>query len=263
MRAILAPLLCALLAACGGGSERAAAPSRAVSPMATLVRFDDSDPHDWTGGHPWLYPVHGVDVSRYQGDVNWPLVRRSGISFAYIKATEGGDYADDRFLDNWRGARAAGLPRGAYHYYYFCRPALEQAAWFMNHVPRDGSALPPVLDLEWNHRSRTCPYRPDPSTVRKEARAFLRALEIYYGKEPLIYTTVDFYNDNDLAKLDGYRFWLRSVAGHPQDIYPGQRWAIWQYTGTGLVSGIDGLTDINAFSGSAAQLAAWTLAAAP
>ena len=71
----------------------------------------------------------------------WPA---SGVAFAFIKATEGGDHADDRFADNWAAARAAGMPRGAYHYYYFCRPALEQAAWFMSHVPKDPAALPPV-----------------------------------------------------------------------------------------------------------------------
>ena len=144
----------------------------------------------------------------------------------------------------------AGLPRGAYHYYYFCRPAAEQAAWFINHVPRDPSALPPVLDLEWTHKSRTCPYRPDPATVRSEAGGFLQALQVHYRKRPVIYTTVDFYRDNELWRLDGYPFWLRSVAGHPSEVYPGQRWPFWQYTGTGVVDGIDGPTDLNVFSGS-------------
>ena len=91
----------------------------------------------------------------------------------------------------------------------------------MNHVPRDRAALPPVLDLEWTHRSRTCHRFPDPETVRAEARAFLQLLTGYYGKRPLIYTTVDFYRDNELWKLDGHHFWLRSVAGHPSDVYPG------------------------------------------
>jgi lysozyme len=73
----------------------------------------------------------------------------------------------------------------------------------------------------------------------------------------VIYTTVDFYEDNELWRLDGYPFWLRSVAGHPSVVYPGQRWHVWQYTGTGIVEGIDGQTDLNVFAGSHAQLAAW------
>lgn len=258
MRALLVALAACMLMSCGGGSRDVPAASRAVGiPPA----FGDLDPHDWSGTTPASYAVHGIDVSKYQGDIDWFRARSSGVGFAFIKATEGGDYADERFRDNWDGARAAGVARGAYHYYYFCRPALEQAAWFINHVPRDASALPPVLDLEWTHKSRTCTYRPDPATVRSEALTFLQALTVYYGKRPVIYTTVDFYADNQLWALEGYPFWLRSVAGHPSEVYPGQRWAFWQYTGTGVVDGIEGMTDLNVFGGSPAQLAAWTVAA--
>jgi len=259
---VLLVLLCVCLLASCGGAEREAPASRSASfiPASAnpgVPRFGDSDPHDWTGTVPWHYQVHGIDISKYQGDVDWPRVRASGISFAFIKATEGGDHTDARFARNWAGARAAGVPRGAYHYYYFCRPALEQAAWFMNHVPRDSAALPPVLDLEWTHKSRTCTYRPDAATVRREAKAFLQALHVHYRKRPVIYTTVDFYRDNELWRLDGYPFWLRSVAGHPSDVYPGQRWHFWQYTGTGVVDGIQGPTDLNVFAGSFAQMVSW------
>jgi len=255
VRVLLVLLMTCLLGSCGGSQSVQQPPaSRAAG---TVPRFADTDPHDWAGGHPWQYPVHGIDISKYQGDVDWHRVRASGVGFAFIKATEGGDHSDERFRQNWAGAAAAGMPRGAYHYYYFCRTAAEQAAWFMSHVPKDRSALPPVLDLEWTHKSRTCRYFPDAETVRSEARTFLQILTAYYGKRPLIYTTVDFYADNELWKLDGYHFWLRSVAGHPQEVYPGQRWAFWQYTGTGVVAGIDGPTDLNVFAGSHAQWQAW------
>ncbi len=254
MRSLMIVLLACLLLSCGGRHHQSAPPaSRAV---ADIPRFADSAPFAWGGVVPWQYPVHGIDVSKYQGDIDWWTVRRAGIDFAFIKATEGGDHTDDRFLDNWRASGAAGIPRGAYHYYYFCRPAMEQAAWFINHVPRDPSALPPVLDLEWTHKSKTCTYRPDPATVQSEARIFLAALTAYYGKRPVIYTTVDFYRDNELWHLD-YPFWLRSVAAHPSDIYRGQRWHFWQYTGTGIVDGIAGPTDLNVFAGSRAQWQAW------
>lgn len=256
MRSFAIVLLACLLASCGGGGQSVPDASRAVSGNP---RFGDADPHDWAGVRPWQYPVHGIDVSKYQGDIDWNRVRASGIDFAFIKATEGGDHADDMFRQNWDAARAAGVPRGAYHYYYFCRPASEQISWFINNVPRDPAALPPVVDLEWTHRSKTCPWsqRPEPAVVRREALLFLQAMNVYYGKRPIIYTTVDFYQDNDLARIPGFHFWLRSVAGHPQEVYPGQRWAFWQYTGTGLVEGIDGLTDINVFGGSRAQWAQW------
>jgi lysozyme len=255
-------LLCAcVLTACGGG-KRESQVTRSVALLPArasteVPRFGDTDPHDWVGVVPGHYRVHGIDVSKYQGDIDWRRVHASGVSFAFIKATEGGDHTDDRFAENWAAARAAGVPRGAYHYYYFCRPAEEQAAWFMNHVPKDPAALPPVLDLEWTHKSRTCRYRPDGETVRSEARAFLKAVQRRYGKRPVIYTTVDFYRDNELWRLEGYPFWLRSVAGHPSEVYPDQDWHFWQYTGTGVVDGIEGPTDLNVFAGSFGQMLSW------
>ena len=75
-------------------------------------------------------PIHGIDVSRWQGKIDWALVRAAGTQFAFIKATEGGDHLDPRFTENWYGAAQAGVPRGAYHFMYWCRPAHEQAAWF-------------------------------------------------------------------------------------------------------------------------------------
>ena len=101
-------------------------------------------------------PIHGIDVSRWQGKIDWASVRAAGTQFAFIKATEGGDHLDPRFTENWYGAAHAGVPRGAYHFMYWCRPAHEQAAWFRRNVPDDFDALPPVLDLEWNGHSGSC-----------------------------------------------------------------------------------------------------------
>jgi len=91
-------------------------------------------------------------------------------------------------------------------------------------------------------------------------RRFLRIVEHHYGKRPLIYTTVDFYKDNQLSLMQDYELWLRSVAGHPGEVYPGQRWSFWQYTGTGQIPGIRGNTDINVFSGSPARWRQWVVA---
>jgi lysozyme len=112
-----------------------------------------------------------------------------------------------------------------------------------------------VLDMEWNHLSPTCKMRPDPEKVRSEATIFLRALTRHYGQRPVIYTTVDFWDRNQMWKLNGYEFWVRSVTAHPSERYPGHRWAFWQYTGTGLAPGFSGEVDLNAFYGSPA---AWT-----
>lgn len=216
-------------------------------------RFNDRNPHEWAKLTPWHYPVHGTDVSKYQRDIDWASAKQSGISFTFIKATEGGDRVDDYFIRNWNGTKEIGMPRGAYHFYYYCRSAAEQAKWYIRNVPKDPSALPPVLDMEWNDLSPTCKLRPPAETVRSEMRVFLSMVEKYYGKKPIIYTTVDFFDRNDLSQIKGYSFWLRSVAGHPQEKYGPHPWTFWQYTGTGRVPGITGDSDINVFYGSHEQ----------
>ena len=241
-----------LLAACGNGGGAGRHPAGIPS------GFGDADPHAWQRGlSPSDHPVHGVDVSRYQGQIDWPRAAGSGVSFAFLKATEGGDRLDPAFQENWRATQRAGIPRGAYHFYYFCTSAKDQAAWFIRNVPAQPGALPPVLDIEWNHTSPTCRLRPDPETVRSDAAEFLRILTRHYGQRPIIYTTVDFWERNDMARLGGYEFWLRSVAAHPSENYAGHSWTFWQYTGTGLAPGFSGEVDLNAFAGSSAQWGDW------
>ncbi len=255
-----------LLVACGG-SEPPPLPPAAMAPPAvakqqiaittTNVKFDDTDQYDWTSTRPWRYPIHGIDVSKFQGDIDWVTAQQSGVNFAFIKATEGGDHLDKNFSMNWNAAKGAGVLRGAYHFYYFCRTASEQANWFIQNVPNDPAALPPVLDMEWNHRSRNCRYRPGPAKVRNEIRIYLDRLTAHYGKRPIIYVTPDFYAENNLARIRGYDFWLRSVADHPREVYRGQHWVFWQYSGTGVVPGIEGNVDINVFSGSVSTWRTW------
>ncbi len=243
----LAMLLLAL-AACGGG--------RGGHPYGIPAQFGDADPHAWHGNVPANYAVHGVDVSRFQGDVDWSSAAGAGISFAYIKATEGGDLADPQFAAHWYGTAQAGIPRGAYHFWFNCRSGAEQAAWFIQNVPRESGALPPVLDVEWT-QSRRCPMRPEPATVRAEMNSFLTIVGQHYGRWPVIYTSVDYYEDNQLWQLQGYEFWLRSVAGHPNQVFSGQNWTFWQYTGTGLAPGFRGHVDLNTFAGSPEEWQAW------
>lgn len=257
-------LASAVLAGCGAPAPEVSRGYGAAASLPATVtlapRFLDNKPHEWAGRTPWNYAVHGVDVSKWQGDIDWSTVRASGASFAFIKATEGDDHTDDLFQRNWRAAAAAGIPRGAYHFYYFCSTPGDQAAWFMRNVPKERGSLPPVLDIEWNNHSRTCRRFPAPEIVRAEMLVFLQILERHYGQQPIVYVTPDFYRENRLGELRGVTFWLRSVAGHPSEVYPGSDWHFWQYTGTGRVPGIPGEADINAFAGTPAQWRAWLAA---
>lgn len=206
--------------------------------------------HDVYYPTPADYQVHGIDVSKYQGDIDWNAVRASGVKFAWIKATEGGDYVDEKFSRNWELAKEAGIPRGAYHFMYWCRPAEEQAQWFVTHVPKDPDALPPVLDVEWNGYSKTCPHHVSRDVAIAEMKTVLSAMEAAYGKRPVIYTSVDFYHDVIEGALTDYPMWLRCVKGFPTIKYGNQHWHFWQHTEHAQVAGIKGNVDENAFNGT-------------
>lgn len=226
---------------------------------STLRRpnFGDNDPVNFSGDKPSRYRVHGIDVARFQEDINWRTAAHGGVSFAFIKATEGGDLLDPEFRHNWRAAARAGIPRGAYHFYYFCTDAATQAKWFIRNVPRTKGALPPVLDMEWNAFSPTCKLRPSGKIVRREMRIYLNTVERHFGQRPLIYTTPGFYKDAGLHRLKGEEFWLRSTAKTPAQAFPKQAWKFWQYSGTGVVPGIEKETDLNVFGGNPKQWDAW------
>jgi len=207
------------------------------------------------------YPVHGIDISRWQGDIDWRAVRAAGTRFAFIKATEGGDHIDPRFVQNWNGARAAGIPTGAYHFVYWCRPAHEQAHWFVQHIPQanDNLALPPILDVEWNGHSRTCPKKVSREVAIEKMKLMLRELEQHTGKRPIIYPDIPFHKDviEGTSEFEGYPFWIRSTAARPEERYANRRWEFWQFTTTGRVPGIRGDVDRNAFYGSEEEFQNW------
>jgi lysozyme len=198
-------------------------------------------------------PVQGIDVSYWQGDIDWQKVGDAGVHFAYIKATEGGDRLDPKFLDNWQAAKKAGVARGAYHVMYWCRPAKEQASWFKLNVPANGDALPPVLDVEWNSHSKTCPHRIARDTAIAKIKIMLEAMEAHTGKRPIIYTDPKFHREVLEGEFTNYQFWLRSVAARPEAKYRERNWAFWQFTTTGRVHGVAGPVDRNSFNGTRAD----------
>ncbi len=216
----------------------------------------DSDPHPGVAKAHSM-PVQGIDISKYQGDVDWRKVKDSGIRFAYLKVSEGGDHVDSRFYDNWQAAANAGVPRGVYHFMYWCRTASEQAVWFTQAVPHDSSQLPPVLDVEWNHASQTCPQQTTPADARAKIAKMLEIMQYHTGKKPIIYTDIAFHRDVLDGAFEGYEFWLRSVAAEPRARFDNRPWTFWQYTATGRVHGVDGDVDRNVFNGTQADWTAW------
>jgi lysozyme len=203
-------------------------------------------------GRLW-YDVIGVDVSGHQGDIDWTLLTAGGVAFAYIKATEGGDFRDKQFQKNWDGARATGMLRGAYHFFTQCRSGADQAANFIETVPRDAGVLPPALDAE---HMGPCPHGQTVADIRGEMLLFMNLVEAHYGKRPVVYVTQEFHQ----TYLDGYfeteSFWVRSLFLSPS--IRQHRWVFWQFHHRGRRPGIRGPVDLDAFRGSARDLVAMT-----
>ena len=223
---------------------------------ADHINFKDNAPVKWSGTAPHRYPVHGIDVARFQNDINWRSARQAGVRFVFMKATEGGDLLDPKFKENWREAKRAGVRRGAYHFYYFCTSPEVQARWFIENVPKSKGALPPVLDMEWNPFSPTCQKRPPAKEVRQLMRRFMDIIEHHYDQRPVIYSTPRFFRENELETMTE-EFWLRTTVKTPSQAYPGQNWRFWQYSSTGLIPGIEKEVDLNLFNGTQTEWERW------
>lgn len=190
--------------------------------------------------------VRGIDVSRHQNIIDWPEVARAGVGFAWIKATEGGDYLDPAFRRNWTLAAAAGVKRGAYHFVYWCRPAADQARWFVANVPDDPDALPPVLDVEWNPASRSCPDTVPRAKALADMKTILAAMERATGRRPIIYAPRDFFSQvMEEGALSDYPLWIRGLGPRVPMEYGDRHWAVWQHSETGTVAGIEGAVDLD------------------
>lgn len=199
---------------------------------------------------PINYKVHGIDVSHHQGDIDWPAVKATEkqefpIRFAFMKATEGGDYKDRHFDENFREAGKAGIIRGAYHFYNPYSDPIRQADFFISQVKLKRGDLAPVLDIERKPR--------DKAQLQADLKKFLNRLELHYGVKPIIYTSYKYKTRYlDAPEFDAYPFW---IAHYYVDMlsYEGA-WQFWQHTDYGTVPGIETNVDLNVFNGSLQEL---------
>lgn len=192
------------------------------------------------------YPVRGIDVSRHQKQIDWTRVAADDVTFAILKATEGGDWVDPQFSQNLEQARSAGLTVGAYHFYRFNKTGEEQARNFLRVVPPHADLLPPVVDIEFSGNG---PDRPSVEELRRELAAYLDLVETAYGKPAVIYIigeALDIYRE----ALPDRTLWVRSLLNHPGH----ENWLYWQYHNMGRVDGIVGDVDLNVLQGGQAEL---------
>lgn len=195
----------------------------------------------------WRYEVRGIDVSHHQGSVDWDEIAAAGTDFAYIKATEGGDWTDTRFGENWVRASQTEVLRGAYHFFTFCTPGLDQAEHMIATVPNEPGALPPAVDLEY---SGNCSKRPTVAEFRAELDPFLEVIKAHYDVRPVIYTNADFYDTYLAADPPDVTWWMLSPVAPP---WGSPEWTFWQYL-PGQKPGVEGAVDRDVFHGTPEQL---------
>lgn len=200
------------------------------------------------------FPVRGIDVSHHQGGIDWEKVSLAGVSFAYIKATEGADHRDRHFRENWDGAGDHRVARGPYHFFTFCTPGTEQAANFVDAVPPHSSGLPPAVDVEF---TGNCTNWTSVAEIRQELQVFLDRVEAGFGRRPVLYVTAQSYSRLVDGHFTQYPLWVRNILRKPT-LDPPDRWTLWQCADRGRIDGVDGPVDLNVFSGGPTAFAAFS-----
>lgn len=196
------------------------------------------------------YPVRGVDVSAYQGEIDWDLLASQSIQFAYIKATEGSGFQDRNFDVNFTNAAQTDLRIGAYHFFSFDSSGLTQANNFIATVPKLEGMLPPVVDIEfYGDKEKNPPEREETQAILEP---LLTQLEDHYGMKPVLYATKNSYDLYLRSDYEDYDIWIRDVFSFPK-LSDGRSWTFWQYTNRETLKGYQGeekYIDMNVFSGT-------------
>lgn len=200
------------------------------------------------------YEVHGVDVSHYQGTIDWDVLSQQNLDFAFIKATEGSSHVDECFSDNWQAAEQTQLYLGAYHFFSFDSEGDKQAVSYIDTVGNLNGKLAPVIDVEYYGDKRSNP--PKRAEVVANLKAMLDVLEQHYEIKPIIYTTYTVYNDYIKGEFEDYPLWVRSVYC-PPTVFFGSKWSFWQYMDTAMLDGYAGeekYIDVNVYKGTKQEL---------
>lgn len=183
--------------------------------------------------------VYGIDVSRYQEQINWQMVSTDpNVKFAYVKATESSGHVDRFYRRNIAEARRFGIPVGAYHFFSPNASIATQLQNFTDQIDLAHHDLIPVVDVE--HRGRS-----SAASFHRKLSAFLREIERLYGIRPIIYTGVNFYNEHLAGRYTQYKFWIARYADMPPTLVDNVPIVMWQFTSTGFVNGIKGEVDRN------------------
>lgn len=214
-----------------------------VSPTAFRWRAIYGD-----ANYPDGYEIRGIDISHYQGTIDWDQLRGATIEgcplrFVMIKATEGSSNLDPNFEDNFFQAREHGFIRGAYHFWSNKSSARAQAYYFLSKVRLEPGDLPPVLDVEHKPKDRSV------EDFQRDVLTWLHIVEDKYHVKPILYTYYKFKEQYLGAPVfDDYPYWIAHYYVDKVE-YKGP-WKFWQHTDVGRLTGIEGYVDFNIYNGS-------------
>jgi lysozyme len=197
--------------------------------------------------------LEGIDVSHHNGVIDWKTTLSSGISFVYMKATEGTAMKDSQFATNYAFLKNSGIPRGAYHFFHPALDPDEQSQNFLSVVATlEPGDLPPALDIEVTDGK-------SPATIIEGVHRWLDAVQAALGRMPVIYTRESFW-DTGLGDTRGefaqYPLWVAHYTEKPAPNIPSgfTDYTLWQYSESRTIAGVDGNVDMNRFNGALADL---------
>ncbi len=191
--------------------------------------------------------LKGIDVSEYQGIINWKTIKNNqkndSLSFIVLRGTAGRNHRDRFYKSNYREAKKIGVPVGVYHYYRPNESSEEQANYFIQNIKLSAGDLPPILDIEKISDVQSM------SKLKKGVKNWLEIIEQHYGVKPILYTYTYFYNTYLVDDFNDYKLWIANYSNFKTPI-SNEKWCFWQYSEKGRVSGIKGPVDLDVFKGS-------------
>jgi GH25 family lysozyme M1 (1,4-beta-N-acetylmuramidase) len=204
--------------------------------------------------------TEGIDVSHWQGTINWPSVAAAGIKFAFCKCSEGTTYVDPKFSTNWPAIKANNIIRGAYHFARFMNDPIAECRHFVSTLKPVSGDLPPVVDVEGRDNAGFTG-----THIKNWLQRFCAELKKKTGRPGIIYTGFYYWRDEagNSPNNWGFPLWHAQYAASPTlgDSYLAwpNGWSFWQYTSTGSVSGITGNVDRDHFRGTVTALDGWRI----
>lgn len=184
---------------------------------------------------------YGIDVSRYQGRIDWHTVKTDkNVSYVYLKATEGASLVDNTYHYNLKEARKAGIKVGCYHFFSPTIDPVTQFKNFSNVVRLAEHDLIPIIDVENRGKGSL-------DSFRERLSKFLRMVEEHYGIQPIIYTSSNFYNKYLAGKYTDYKYMIARYKDEVPELADDIKFVMWQFTANGTINGIKGPVDRSRF----------------